>query len=247
MENNRHVFLIATHVLTDRVRKMYTDIQQSVSGYGDVFILYNQASDEVPPSGDMKMSMFRNSILQELHYTPIENTLIPGSNHFSLLYFYLNHAPYSWYWYIEYDAIFNGDWQVFFDAFKNLKTDFITSRIEPYGSSMVRWHWWETLNHPQKNISREHLLSSFNPVYRISARALKFIHEALLDHWKGHHEVLLPTLLYNNDFTIMDFGGKGRFAPPSFRDKLYAPETYRHRPAFSEVGKLKNKLYHPVK
>src|ERR1700741_889709 len=98
MENSRHVFLIATHVLTDRVRKLYADVKQSVSDYGDVFVLYHQASDEEPPSGGMNMSMFRSSILQELHYTPIENTLVPGSNHFSLLYFYLNHTPYSFYW-----------------------------------------------------------------------------------------------------------------------------------------------------
>jgi hypothetical protein len=90
-------------------------------------------------------------------------------------------------------------------------------------------------------------VKSFNPIYRISHSALSFIHKSLLNQWCGHHEVLLPTLLYHNHYSMMDFGGRGQFIPSGFKNKFYTSDTLRWRPVFEKAGDKKNKLYHPVK
>ena len=243
----RQVFLLATDILSENIFDMYRKLQQATSQFGDVWILLHQKDDSLPIQPEnVNIHTFTDSILHDLNYTPITKSLIPGSNHFSLLHYFLNNPPFDFYWYIENDAVFNGDWQFFFNAFSELKADMISSQIELYKNKPI-WYWWHTLQHPTKNVPVEDRLCSFNPVYRLSFTALSFIHEALLDNWSGHHEVVLPTLLHNNNFTIMDFGGKGYFAPPGFKNRFYSWETFRWRPVFKTVGILKNKLYHPVK
>src|SRR6185369_1900116 len=84
------------------------------------------------------------------------------------------------------------------------------------------------------------------------------LHQSLSDGWCGHNEVLWPTLLHHNGFTIMDIGGKGRFTPSSMKDNFYTESesngagslnsgTMRFTPFFWRVGPEKDKLYHPVK
>jgi hypothetical protein len=92
----------------------------------------------------------------------------------------------------------------------------------------------------------------------MSNSALNFIHNKLLDHWQGHHEVLLPSLLYNSKYKIKDFGGTGLFVDHESKNKYYIdtsyddygsikPGTMRYRPHIDEIEIVDNKLYHPLK
>jgi hypothetical protein len=247
MQPQQQAFLLATQNISVNTLNMYECIKQATCRYGKTVLLYHQNDESIPTEiVHLNRHLFTDNILTSLNYTAIENSLVPGSNHFSLLHYFLENPDFEFYWYIEYDAVFNGNWEYFFNAFKELKTDFISAIIELYQHNPV-WPWWDTLQHPCKKISPERLVRSFNPVYRISRAALQFIHESLLDKWSGHHEVLLPTLLNDNNFSIIDFGGTGCFVPPSFHNRFYTTNTFRWRPAFTAVGDLKNKLYHPVK
>jgi hypothetical protein len=247
MQAASHVFLIATHILNEKVLKLYEEIRLATTGKGEVCILYHQKSEHHSSQyKNIAVHSFTDTILTELHYTPITQTLIPGSNHFSLLHYFKAHKQFSYYWYIENDVHFTGNWSNFFDAFHNLHADLVSAHIELYTDN-PSWPWWNSLHHPLKNISLEQRVSSFNPVYRLSADALERIHNALLDGWMGHHEVLLPTLLYHNNFSLMDFGGNGHFVPPGFSNEFYTRQTFRWRPVFRMAGSLQNKLYHPVK
>jgi len=246
MRPGNQVFLIATHQLDDRVLKMYRDIRSSMSGFGETVILYHSNDLKYLEIADYKMHIFSDDILVDLKYQAIKDTLVPGSNHFSLLDYYLKNLSYTYYWYIEYDVAFNGKWDTFFKEFSEIEADFITSQIEIYKNRPL-WYWWNTLQHPHKAIAPDDRICSFNPLYRISSRALSYINEALLSGWRGHHEVLLPSLLSQGGFSIMDFGGRGRFVPPRFYNKFYSWATFRWRPVFEKAGLLHNKLYHPVK
>jgi hypothetical protein len=46
--------------------------------------------------------------------------------------------------------------------------------------------------------------------------------DTLSDGWCGHNEVVPPTLLHHNGFTITDIGDKGRFTPPGLNDSFYS-------------------------
>lgn len=241
-----HAFLIATHGYSNDVFNEYKSVSKAVADYGKVFLLYHQKGTSHPPAlSKVNHHLFTDAILHELSYVPLRNSLVPGSNHFPLLDFFLKHAGFKFYWYIEDDVAFNGNWKHFFNSFQHLPHDFISSYIKCWQQGST-WPWWE-LAHPVLHIELQNRLRSLNPVYRLSNRALSFLHQSLAARWVGHHEVLLPTLLYNNKFTLMDFGGAGEFVLPSNKNKFYTSRTYRWKPAFKKVGISKNKLYHPVK
>ena len=70
----------------------------------------------------------------------------------------------------------------------------------------------------------ENRIRSFNPIYRISGKALAHIHRALSEKWIGHHEVLLPTLLYHQGFRLLDFGGEGEFVADGGENLFYTSD-----------------------
>ena len=135
--------------------------------------------------------------------------------------------------------------------------DFITSHIRPYQEEPL-WWWWHTLRHPTQFIPVYLCLRSFNPIFRISNAAVEFLHNAQLDKWQGHNEILFPTLLFLQGFKIADFGGSGPFVLPGMENKFYyddgpdfngKKETghMRHNVSFHQSEFVKNKLFHPIK
>jgi hypothetical protein len=250
MENIKpHCFLLATHFVNESILKMYWEIAKATDQYGDVFLLYhkNDSDKEINfVSDEIKKHIFSSDDLNDLGYTPIRESVIPGSNHFSLLHFYKQHLGYQHYWYVEYDVQYSGNWKTFFNFFKDSTYDFITCDIRKFGDS-PSWTWWNSFEHPSLSFELDKQLRSFNPIYRMSYEGLKFIHKMLSNGWIGHHEVLLPTLLYNNKFKLLDFGGNGDFTDHNCVNRFYTSQTFRWRPIFLMPGSMKDKLYHPVK
>lgn len=253
-------FILLTNKFSDPVMNLYHELQSSTIGLGDTFIAYHQTSAEIPDViKHANYFIFTSDILERLNYTAIENTLIPGSNHFPLLDFYLKNPFYENYWYIENDVRFQGDWGHFFNYFSKeiMQPDFISCHLRNFQEE-PDWRWWNTLKHRHSYIPLYLRIRSFNPIFRISNAALKFIHFALMDKWQGHHEVLLPTLLYLEGFRIEDFGGTGRFVKCGQEDKFYITSkcgadgylytgTMRYRPVIESFKMVQNKLNHPVK
>jgi len=187
--------------------------------------------------------------LSKLGYTSMAASIIPGSAHFPLLYFFLTHPQFKYYWVVEHDVRFSGDWRMFFDAFRESKADLLASHVRAFHEE-PQWYWWRHLSHPDTIIPPAQLLHSFHPIYRLSNAALRYLHHCHRDQWCGHFEVLIPTLLHHGGFDIEDFGGSGRFTAPGNRNRFYTEGpagTLRWRPAFSEIGTEQCKLYHPVK
>ncbi len=183
-----------------------------------------------------------------------KNSLIPGSCHFLLIEFYRKHS-YKYYWYIEYDVRFTGKWRDFFNYFNNCKEDLLTSHIRRYEEES-EWKFRSSLSHPTEKIENSKLLRSFNPIYRISLSALKYIDDAYQKKWEGHCELTFPTFLYNGGFKIRDFGGNGQFVYPEDKNKFYIDHSsyklfdgsMRYlNPHVWLLNKPKNKLFHPVK
>jgi hypothetical protein len=177
--------------------------------------------------------------------------------HFPVLDFFLAHRDYDRYWVVEYDVRYTGDWKALFDSLEPLDHDFVTSHIRRYAQE-PGWTWWNTLEHPSRTIAHHERLRSFNVVYRLSNRALEFIHDAQLDGWRGYFEVSLPTLLFHSGFKVLDLGGDGDFAPAERKNAVYTSRgfrsgrlspfaTMRYRPARAAPGPLPDKIYHPVK
>ena len=213
----------------------------------DVYFAYHQQGDVLPVSLHSvdNLFVFTSDVLNELGYTPIEKgKLVPGSNHFPLLKFYKENQGYDYYWLVEDDVRFSGDWKDFFGSFASCTSDFLSSVIETKAENPT-WYWWTSLKTGNEVIAEEKLLKSFNPIYRLSSQALVCIDAHLRIGWMGHHEVLLPTLLYNKGFLVEDFGGEGAFVCPENKAKFYNDTSMRIAPVLPDDRK--NYLFHPVK
>ena len=172
-------------------------LEQSLQGNADVYFAYHQQGDALPVAlrNIENLFVFTSDILGDLGYTPIEQgKLVPGSNHFPLLKFFRENLGYDYYWLVEDDVRFSGEWKVFFDSFASSTSDFLSSVIETKAENSD-WYWWNCLKTGNETIAEDNLLRAFNPIYRLSCQALSCIDAHLREGWMGHHEVLLPTLL----------------------------------------------------
>lgn len=222
-------------------------LEQSLQGKADVYFAYHQQGDVLPVSLQIieNLFVFTSDVLKELGYTPIERgRLMPGSNHFPLLKFYKENQGYDYYWLVEDDVRFSGEWKDFFGSFASCTSDFLSSVIETKAENPT-CYWWTSLKTGNEVIAEEKLLKSFNPIYRLSSQALVCIDAHLRIGWMGHYEVLLPTLLYNKGFLLEDFGGEGTFVRPENNARFYDDTSMRIAPVLPDDRK--NYLFHPVK
>jgi hypothetical protein len=255
----KQVFLYLSHRISKPIIKEYMKIRDAAEGIGgDTFFLYHARSDEIqhPLEAIINCYRFTDKGMSELNYPMIGRKMIPGHCHFPLFLFFRDYPDYDFYWIIEYDVRFSGDWRFFFNSFEEVDRDYLACHIREF-SREPEWIFW-TLQHPEKSVPIHSRFRSFNPIYRLSRRSLEFMELSLRDGWCGHQEVVLPTLLFNNGFTMMDFGGSGRFTLPGMENRFYiSPRpkvrgtltngTMRWRPIFRRTGTKANKLYHPVK
>ena len=222
-------------------------LEQSLQGMADVYFAYHQQGDVLPVSLHSvdNLFVFTSDVLNELGYTPIEKgKLVPGSNHFPLLKFYKENQGYDYYWLVEDDVRFSGEWKDFFGSFDSCTSDFLSSVIETKAEN-PNWYWWTSLKTGNAVIAEEKQMKSFNPIYRLSSQALACVDAHLRKGWMGHHEVLLPTLLYNKGFLLEDFGGEGSFVRQENKSKFYDLTSMRIAPVLPDDRK--NYLFHPVK
>lgn len=198
-----------------------------------------------------------DDLFRKVSYPRFDDRGILYHSHFPLLSFFLSHREYDYYWFIEFDVRYTGEWGFFLRSFEPYTADFITSHIRRYEEEPL-WPWWYSIGHPEKMIEREKYLRSFNVIFRISNQALEYIDREQRDGWQGFNEVTLPTLLYHGGYYIMDFGGKSDFTPLELMNKTYTSYsvqdgflspfcTMAWRPSRGKPGFCSNKLYHSIK
>jgi len=235
---------------------LFALLQAETEGLGDSFILYHRRSGRPVPRAVSRSPHYvvDDYRLEKLGYYEPSFSLIPGRTHFPLLCFRQDH-PYLFYWYIECDVRFRGAWGDLFRYFENSDEDLLTCHLRRYADEPA-WSWWNSMSHENETIARKDCIRSFNTVCRFSGRALEHVDRMHRAGWRGHQEVLVPTLLQRAGFTIRDLGGRGEFVAPGDEDRFYldatGPQlrdgTMRYRPPHVFLSRVpKGKLAHPVK
>lgn len=253
---DKQAILLLTNRQDKNLLDLYRELMINIGPDDDIFLLYHQTKPRLPKRIlRCNHFLFSYDSLSQLNYTPIAATLIPGSNHFPVLSFFIDNPGYKYYWCIEDDVRFNGSWKYFFEITGQYDNDFFSSHLKRFQDD-PSWFWWNIIGHPDKSLPVSSKVKSFNPIYRISGPALKYIDECLKNHWFGHHEVLIPTLLNDRGFKIADLGGGDEFAQAGMTTRFYTDEnlesaqvqsTVRWRPVMDKAGIIPDKLYHPVK
>ncbi|MDE6094969.1 MAG: hypothetical protein K2G52_02135 [Muribaculaceae bacterium] len=256
MRDNAILFI--SHKISEKIIDRFYRIMRAAHGFADIFFLTDINNDDtlrtVPK--DITIIVFDWNSLKGIGYTPIFNDkIVPGSNHFILLWFYLNNPGYKFYWNIEYDVEYAGNWINLLNIVSSSDADFQTCCIRR-SKYHQDWYWLWAYYSPSLKIHPCERIISFNPFYRISARALSFLDLFLKQGSYGHHEVLIPTSLYYSGFKLEDLGGEGEFVRKECINKVYTINHYepvkgsmRYRPVFlsDEIKRYKDLLCHPVK
>lgn len=257
VEKDNCAFLFVTHRISNEIVERFYKLRNETKEFGKTFFLLHLEDNRMlglNSKYNLTPYIFNTDSLNQLNYEPITDTIIPGSNHFATLQFYLDYPSFKYYWVIEYDVIFTGNWNTFFPVMNSVEADFIASHIERFTDN-PNWLWWETLHLDNIILKDYQYIKSFNPIYRISNRALFHLNKLLMNrqNW-GHHEVLIPTMLNYLNFKIYDLYGKGEFMLmdgidfSSFVTNDVNENTIRYRPPIrKEELCLKNKLLHPCK
>ena len=250
--------LFASHLISPSIYWTFRRLRRADSATYDTMWLYDNSVGPTPwPVRRNRYYTFSAGQLIDEEYPFAFGNSLHSNTHLPVLKFHKENRDYTHYWIIEYDVRFTGDWGFFFDSFDENDSDFLTAAVSRYPNAR-EFRFWDTLSHPSTQIPERKRVRSFNPIYRISAEALDFILRSHRDGWSGHQEVLLPTLLHNNGFTVEDFGGDGAFVPDRRTNTWYTSRnlnnfgvpdegTHRFRPRFWKTGPQPNRIYHPVK
>jgi hypothetical protein len=224
-------------------------MQREIGNRADCYLLF-QSDTPV----DYPVFRVTSADLIDLGYRNLTLPLQAGFKQLPVFVFHRKQS-YDYYWFVEYDVRFTGNWELLLTSFETNPVDFLAAHVRT-DVQEPEWCWWPSLQHPTQ--VHRNKLRCLAVVFRISRAAMGCLDDAYVSGWIGHPEVLWPTILYHAGYTIEDFGGEGAFTPagrvarwycdssPNSKGQLY-DGTLRFRNPMRVAGTLTDKLYHPVK
>jgi hypothetical protein len=254
----RTAVLFMTHYVTDKLISNYYKLVSDMEEKLDVYWLFNSEDKEINiVDNNINFFHFSKHDLFKVGRMLFNNDIYGNVNFIPLLFHLKYPQRYDYYWIIEYDVLFTGKWSVLFNSFMNNDADLLSTHIAHYNEFNKGWYWWRSFIISDRKYDLPQCLKSFNPIYRLSNRAMEFLEHELKNGNPAHFETVVPTLLYNNGFRLEDIGGTGDFVAKENRNKYYIQGadinngTMRYRPEFllDEIRcmKIDNMLFHPIK
>lgn len=253
----KKTILFMSHFVNDILVERYQKLVNEAPSDYDVYwmLQYENNSEEKLPD-NIKFETFTLKNIDDLGYYIYGNHLYHNVNFIPQL-FYNRHPEYEYYWNIEYDVIYTGDWSIILKSFEKSNSDMIACHVEKYSEKNADWSWWRDFDLNEQRFRKQDCLKSFNPIYRMSNRAFVYLDQQFKIANPAYFETTIPTLLYNNNFILEDFGGTGEFVHKNNYNRFYIQGadvnngTMRFLPRFldEEISYLgtKNILFHPVK
>lgn len=252
----KNVILFITHKWDSVVEEHYEKLKNDIKNRKDfdLFICYNNNNNEQINKGNVyyfnKKSVENDGFI--MHYYWPGTTDFYGNNYeYSFMSFFKHYPDYNYYWIIEYDVIFNGNWNILFDAYEKDDTDFIASNLNKYEIYKDFWGKCGPMNFFDKYLIKygNNRIKTFNPIFRISKKGLEVIQSIYNKREYGFFEEFLPTVIYNNSLKVSDFNKKGFVKGGGITKELdNTAATMRFMPEWNKNEIIENNiLYHPVK
>ena len=148
----------------------------------------------------------------------------------------------AFFWMIGSEVYYEGDWEAFAREFEESEVDFLATHVRDRFDD-PKWCWWTSLGLPDGVIEKPELLRAFLPLCRFSRAAAEAVLLGFGDGWRGHLELLVPTLIEHAGLEIEEIGGKGVFAPVERWNKWYDERTWSSR---EPVAYITGKMHFPV-
>lgn len=259
LHGKQSCILFLTHVWNEGIEQEFLKIKSEKPEFVDIYILYDTTKGEPNKEEfDFDALKFTAYNLDSEKYTKKNSqhpgTIWPTNIELPLLWFYKNNQQYEFFWTIEYDVRYTGNWGHIIEEFSECKADLLATTIYRY-SFRPGWKHWESLVGP-KHIPMERRLRALFPLYRISKTALEIIDAAYKVGWGGHYEVTIPTIIESSGLEIEDIGGDGPFVKRVNRNRFYtntpqnaglAPGTFTVSENTIDQRFSRPMLWHPIK
>jgi hypothetical protein len=245
-----------THQFNKSIKCRYEKLKSDLAGTSRVYILAPLGTC-IPDDHLADTYFFDYDQLRFGAEKVIGHELLPGNVHLVALDFFRKHESFDYYWFIEYDVVFTGNWATLFRAVENDPSDLLAAHVRNIAEEPA-WPWWKTLDFPGDEVPQSRWLRAFFPVYRISKAGMRAVGKHVELGWSGHFEGLVPCAIEAESLSISDLGGNGSRVPRDRRDRFYSSfssdsgrslnaGTLRHRPVHYLPRLRKNTIYHPVK
>lgn len=173
------------------------------------------------------------------YYESRLNPLFYGNCMLMIMYvwlYLLKDMDYDYIWIIEHDVYFNGNWSYLFDFFNDKDEDFIPAQINPF--SLEFWHAHQ--HNFKEDIQQSEFLISFNPIMRLSRKAIDTLDTSYRSGSSGFYEIFLATLFNHLGLKQRDMCSFGLTDRQRF--------TYiKKRSLDKRLITIDNFLYHPIK
>ncbi len=253
----KQAILYRAHQINDRILQEVARLKAELPAY-DIAIVGYTGSIRIGTPLDVPVHLYGLSDLRSL---PFGDKLVPlyadstvGMNDLPVLMFFREHAEYDYYWVIEYDVRYTGDWSALFSELSVSRADLLCTHLQSYAGE-PEWWWWPTLRRRGVALPENDRMKGFMPFARLSRKLLQRIDAAYQDGWTGHYEATWPSIGRTAGLVLEDIGGEGPFTPGRWRCKHYrrggAETTFTDQPAFPErvfeQPIREALLWHPVK
>lgn len=242
----KQAVLLMSHFFNARIEEKYNRLTEELSpDLYDVSLLLNLNDKEEAKTipSYIHLCVYDSNDLNSLGYTPIFESLLPGSCHFPVLHFYKDNPVFPYYWFIEYDVEFTAPWSELLNAYNKDQTDYIVPFLAKYDVTKSRyWEWWTTGNNSGFPLTES--IRAFHPICRYSNAALNCIDKHQCKGHSAHSEILIPTCLAHAGMSMKMFDAQYFIKERGFT-------SFRYRPTFSSdefaQKRIHGKLFHPVK
>lgn len=226
---NRTVILYCCHFWSREIENEFLRLKKCCDKYFDVVLSYDCSSQQDRSPDDFSKHLFTVDQIRKKGYPFHEQKGIWYNIDYPILDYYTRNSQYDFYWRIEYDVRFGGDWSDFFRHFTDNRADLLGTYFKTY-QDQPDWHWWDKMN---LKTDHNNLRGIFFPIARFSKRSLAFLDDKYRKGAAGYCELIVPTLLNMERMNIEDIG-----------KKFYDLFTFNYD---GMVIRKKGKLHHPVK
>ncbi|HWA18548.1 MAG TPA: hypothetical protein VG757_06085 [Devosia sp.] len=260
---SRDAVMVLVHFWSPELERHVARIRRESEGLCDVYVAFNlDRRTELPPGlkPEIVVTLEKCAAVQPRRYAEWKARNMESIYHFTDLVMMAALtdpvlAPYEYIWFVEYDVDYSGNWGDFFRRARDYSGDLLCTHLRTRTEypNFDHWFWYA-----QPDWVTVDAVRGFFPISRFSHRALRtIVTEMEKPGWKGHFELVYPTIAAACGLTISDLGDRGSFTPPERENQNYsrAERTHRFRPprVYRYYGddprpyRYRDRIHHPVK
>ena len=178
----------------------------------------------------------------------------------AIMRFFVGNPNFDYYWVIEYDVRFTGNWKTIIDDLMKSDADLLCTHLTSRRSD-PNWMHWNAFSSGNEKLDETDMIRAFLPFCRMSQKLMRSIDSRCKNDWAGHPEALWPTIAKSAGLKIEEIGGRSQNVPTDRRGKYYDSfmsqsgvflSTFGAWPFYSaksnfQASSPQDVLWHPVK